>query len=273
MIKKIFILALCTLFFELCVPRLTLCADASDNVKKGNKLYGQGKYDEALKYYNEAEIYTPDSDVINFNKGTALYQKGDYEQAIEAFTKALLSDNHAIEEKAAYNIGNSKFRSGKLKENTDLASAVEFYRHALEYYKRAIEMNQNNTNAKYNHEFVERELKVLLDKLKQQQEQQDNQQEQEQEQGQEKEQTQSASSEQQEKEQEAAQKEEEKEGLQEEQPQEQAKGSEPEQDAQEEMSEEEARMILDRYNQQEQPFSSIDRDTKNSRYSPVLKDW
>jgi Ca-activated chloride channel family protein len=275
LILRTFLLAVSFVFI---LVRMNFAASAPASVKKGNSLYHQGKYDEALKYYNEAEVDIPDSDVVNFNTGAALYQRRDYEKAIEAFTKALLSDNPGIEEKSAYNIGNSKFRSGKLKENTDLASAVKFYREALDYYKRAIELNQKNTNAKYNHEFVERELKALLDKLKQQQEQsqQDSQQKQEQEQKQE--QVQSATSELKQKEQErkqeeAAQEGEEKEGEQEEQAPEQAKGYEPEQEVQEEMSEEEARMILDRYNQQDQSVGNMNRGVKGRRYPPVLKDW
>ena len=257
-------------------------ASAGKSVKQGNRLYHKGNFDEALKHYNKAALSKPDSDVINFDIGTALYQKQDYEKAIEAFNKALLSDNHEIEEKAAYNIGNSKFRLGKLKENTDLASAVNLYREALDYYKRAIELNQDNTNAKYNHEFVEKELKVLLDKLKQQEkdQQQGNQQKQQQkgEEKQKQKQAQSGASEQEQKEQEqkqqaATQGEEEKEGKQEERAQEQAKGYEPEQNAQKEMSEEEARMILERYNQQDQSVGNMNRGTRERYYPPVVKDW
>jgi Ca-activated chloride channel family protein len=262
--KKIFFLTLCALFFTLCPLRFALCADAPASVKEGNNLYRQGKYDEALKYYNEAEAEESNSDVVSFNKGAAFYRKGDYQKAMEAFNKALLSDNPGIEEKAAYNIGNSKYRLGELKKNTDLASAVNFYRQALDYYKRAIELNQNNTDAKYNYEFVEKELKILLDKLKQKQEQ-------------EQQQAQAATSGQEEKkqgqeQQAVAQGEEEKEGGQEEEVQEQAKGYQL-QEAQEEMSKEEAEMILNRYDQQDQFIGNIDKDVRGRRYPRTLKDW
>ena len=269
----------------------SICYAASvrASIKEGNSLYRQGKFDEALKYYNEAKVDMPNSDIVNFNIGTALYQKGDYEKAIEAFTKTLLSDNPEIEEKAAYNIGNSKYRLGRLKVNTDLASTVNLYREALDYYKRAIELNQNNTNAKYNHEFVEKELKVLLDKLKQQssstktsedkqkQTQQDSQQKEGQEQGQQ--QTQASTSEQEEKEgeqkqQAATQGEEKKKGEEEKKAQEEdVKGYQTEQGVQEEMSEEEARMILDRYDQQGQLLGNMNRSQRGRSYPRVLKDW
>jgi len=267
-----------TVSFAFILAGVSFAASAPASVKEGNSLYRQGKYDEALKYYNEAELDITDSDVVNFDKGTALYRKGDYEKAIEAFTRALLSDDSDIEEKAAYNIGNSKYRSGMLKKNTDLASAVNLYRQALDYYKRAIELNQDNADAKYNHEFVEKELKILLDKLKQQQEQAQQDSRQKQEQEQEQQQTQASACEQEEKEQEqkqqaAAQEDEEKAGQQEEQAREQAEAYEPEQEVQEEMSEEEARMILDRYGRQDKSIGNMDRDARGRRYPPVLKDW
>jgi len=249
---KMFIL---TISFALILPGVSFARSATASVKDGNKLYHQGKYDEALKHYNEAALNKPDSDVVNFDIGTALYQKQDYEKAIDAFNKALLSDNHEIEEKAAYNIGNCKYRMGTLKINTDLASAVSLYREALDYYKRSIELNQKNADAKYNHEFVEKKLKVLLDKLKQQQKQTQKGQKQEQ------------------KQQAATQGGEEKEGQQGERAQEQAKGYEPKQEAQKEISEEEARMILDRYDKRDQSIGNIDRGTRARRYPRVLKDW
>ena len=247
-----------------CVLVLTgksFAVSASASVKKGNTLYHQGKYDEALKYYHEAEVEMPDSDLVNFNTGTALYRKGDYEKAIKAFSKALLSDNPDIEAKAAYNIGNSKFRLGKLKENTDLASAINLYREALDYYKRAIELNQDDTNAKYNHEFVEKELKVLLDKLKQQQEKDQKGVQQNQEQKQ------------QEQKQRGAEQGEEKQEQQKGESLKPAESPKPQQHQQKEMSEEEARMILDRYNQQDRPLGNLNRGARKRYYPPVLKDW
>ena len=155
---------------------------AKKSVSEANKLYQKGKIDEALQKYNDASVSLPDSDIINFNMGAALYKKEDYQKAIDGFTKALTSDSKKIEADALYNLGNCKYKLGKLKENTDLSATVGLLRESLDYYKRAVELDQKNTDARFNHEFVERELKVLLDKLKQQQSNQDKQKEQEQQQ-------------------------------------------------------------------------------------------
>ncbi|OQX53589.1 MAG: hypothetical protein B5M48_03160 [Candidatus Omnitrophica bacterium 4484_213] len=273
MSRKIFViscLAVTIIFFK---QSLCFAASAPASVKEGNSFYRQGKFDEALKYYNEAKVDMPDSDVVNFNMGAALYQKGDYEKAIKAFNKALLSDNPKIEEKAAYNIGNSKYRLGTLKKNTDLSSAVGLYREALDYYKRAIELNEKDINAKYNHEFVERELKILLDKLKRQSSSAKGSEDKEKQVEGRGQKAEGEEKKDEHKQREAARKDEEKEDKQKEQDIEQAKGYEAEQEAEGEMSEEEARMLLERYDQQDQSVGNMQRKARGRYYPPVLKDW
>ena len=142
-------------------------------IKSGNRHYKQAEYDQALDSYNDALINLPKSPYIHYNIGNASYQKGDYKKAVEAYTESLFTDDEALEEKANYNIGNCKYRQGKLKENTNLQETVKLFREALDYYKRAIELNRENLSAKFNHEFVERKLKELLDRQQQEQNQQD----------------------------------------------------------------------------------------------------
>lgn len=253
---------------------------AKKNVKEANMLYKQGKLDEALQKYNDASVSLPDSDIVNFNMGAALYKKEDYQKAIDSFTKALTSEDKKLEADALYNLGNCKYKLGKLKENTDLSSTVGLLRESLDYYKRAVEIDQKNTDARFNHEFVERELKVLLDKLKQQQSSADKQKEQGKEDKEDKEKEESA--------QEEEQQQQEKEG-QERQSQPEEKQQKEEQAAAEEaqqeelfnsaqdrqnkeLSEEEARALLERYGQDEATPDYIDKGAR-SYEREVLKDW
>ncbi|MFH1768526.1 MAG: hypothetical protein ABH858_05145 [Candidatus Omnitrophota bacterium] len=284
--------------YSLC-PMLLLCAillsnicfaaSAGSSLKRGNSFYKEGKYDEALKNYNQAGIDLPDSDVVNFNKGAASYAKEDYEKALESFTKALLSNDRDIEEKAVYNIGNAKYRIGKRKENTDLSAAVNFCREALDYYKRAIDLNHSNKDAKFNHEFVERELKILLDKLKQQKEQEkqkqegqkqevgqgekEKQEEQKQEGGREEKPATEVFSQEEKEKQEASASRGENEDERKDGPSDEIKGYNKEQDKRKEMSEDEARMILERYSQEELSPSDMDKSLRRRQYPDVLKDW
>ncbi|MBI5666153.1 MAG: tetratricopeptide repeat protein [Nitrospirae bacterium] len=148
-------------------------ASSSGDIRAGNKLYKQEKYSEAADRYNQALKQSPDSDIAHFNLGDALYKKGRYKEAIDAFTKALSTDKRDLEAKAIYNLANSKYKLGSQVANSDLNSAIDMYRAALDDYKRAIELKAEDKDAKYNHDLVEKKLKVLLDRLKDQQQDQD----------------------------------------------------------------------------------------------------
>lgn len=142
--------------------------DVASLTAKANKLYEEGKYDEALSLYNRALIAKPDSDRLNFNIGAANYKKGDYEKAAGYFEKSTLTEDKLLEFKANYNSGNSQFKSAKLKEEVDLESAVALMRQSLEHYKRAMDLNPKDEDAKINHDIAQKELKAMLEKLKNQ---------------------------------------------------------------------------------------------------------
>ena len=141
--------------------------DAASLTAKANRLYEEGKYDQALSLYNRALIVRPDSARLNFNAGAANYKKGDYEKAFSYFEKSALTEDKLLESKANYNSGNSQYKSAKLKEDIDLESAVNLMRQSMEHYKRAMELNNKDQDAKINYDIAEKELKAMLEKLKQ----------------------------------------------------------------------------------------------------------
>lgn len=152
---------------------MSTSASSTGDIREGNRLYTQEKYSEAADRYGQALTQSPDSDIAHFNLGDALYKKGQYKEAIDAFTKSLSTDNKVLEAKAIYNLANSKYKLGSQAADSDINSAISMYREALDYYKRAMQMNKGDKDAKYNHELVEKKLKVLLDRAKNQQQNQD----------------------------------------------------------------------------------------------------
>jgi Ca-activated chloride channel homolog len=117
---------------------------ASKN-KEGNRLYKEGKIDEALSKWRDAQIEIPDSDKLYYNIGNGLYGQKKYEDAFREYEKSLDSKDSELRSKAYYNIGNTHYRMDKLPE-------------AIEDYKKCLDINPNDEDAKYNIEFIKKKL-------------------------------------------------------------------------------------------------------------------
>ncbi|MFA5119386.1 MAG: tetratricopeptide repeat protein [Candidatus Omnitrophota bacterium] len=141
------------------------CAAESERaVSKANALYRDHKYDEAKQLYEKALSDRPGSAGISYNLGAAQFKTGDYEAAVRSFEKGLASEDRTLEFKSNYNIANSKFKAGMLKKETDPEAAVRLLNESLENYKRAIDLDPRDEDAKINYEFVDRVLKELKNK-------------------------------------------------------------------------------------------------------------
>ena len=123
---------------------------AKDDVKKGNLLYNNKRYAEAGKLYEEAAALDPSSGIASFNLGLAKYRANDYSAAIEKFNNAIGSGKPTLIPAADYNIGNAQYRMGSAAEKTDIKKAKDFYETALKFYKRAIDLNPDDRDAKFN---------------------------------------------------------------------------------------------------------------------------
>jgi Ca-activated chloride channel family protein len=156
------------------------CASLYDTVKKGNQLYWDGKFNEALKTYVDGQIEHADELALKYNIASSHYKTKNYDEAVKGYLDVAASAKDIpLQEKSLYNCGNAMYQQGRLEE-------------AIEYYKKALELDRNDLDAKHNLEFVQEELKKRKDEAKetaqkqqqkqQQQKQQQDQQDQQQEQ-------------------------------------------------------------------------------------------
>jgi Ca-activated chloride channel family protein len=148
-------------------------------MQKGAAHYEQGRYDEALKSFVDAQIESPEDPQVTYNIASTQYQMKNYEAAIKSYQDAAATARDVrLAEQSLYNIGNCLYRQGKLEES-------------LEYYKKALDLDPNDQDAKYNLEFVREEIKKRLNQAKQreQEQQQKNKQEEQDKQQQEQQQT------------------------------------------------------------------------------------
>ena len=212
-------------------------------VREGNRLYGEEKYDEANNKYRDALVNNPENPIIHFNIGDAQYKKTKYEEAMKDFEKSLSSDNILLQSKSYYNLGNSLYRMGKLPES-------------ILAYTQALKLNPDDEDAKYNLEFVRAKLK---DQAQKQQQQPNQQQDQQQQQQNEKN-----------NEQKDDQKQDQSQNDQEQQEQQQQQQQKPED--QQEISKEEAERILEALKEDNNDLQK-EKNAKQARSFRVLKDW
>lgn len=131
--------------------------------------YAGGDYSKALEKFLKAQVEDPSNTELRYNLGNTYYKLGDYANAEKMFLQAAGSQDQKISQKSFYNLGNVAFKQGKLQE-------------ALEYYKKALELEPDDEDARHNLEFVRDEIKRRLEEMKKQN--QNNQQDQDSQQGQ-----------------------------------------------------------------------------------------
>ena len=111
-----------------------------------DELYRLGRFAEAEKIYADSDMDNPKDLRYRYNRGCANYQGADYKGAMAAFSSVLRrAQDSRTRLKAAYNLGNTAFKQG------DFASAAA-------HYKKAILIDPESENARFNLEIALRKL-------------------------------------------------------------------------------------------------------------------
>ncbi len=121
---------------------------AASKNKQGNKLFEQGKYQEAEKAYLDAEIQSPGRPEILYNLGNTLVKQKKYEQAVQSLRQAIGKGDKKLEQSGWFNTGNVLYEMGNLKD-------------AVQAYVQSLRIDPSDKDAKYN-------LEMALQKMKQQ---------------------------------------------------------------------------------------------------------
>ena len=129
--------------------------------------YYQNREFEAAKNYYESIILESENPEAQLGKGSSSFQLGDYDSAKGAFEESLRSNDNIIRSKALYNLGNTLYQNQKNEE-------------ALAYYRKALELNPDDKEARYNYELLKYQPDPPEDDQKDQNKEQEQQQEQDQ---------------------------------------------------------------------------------------------
>ena len=118
------------------VPRLMADED------KGIKYFQNGDYEKALQYYESVLQKEIDNKEAKFGLGTVTFQTEDIQSAEEAFKQTLSSEDIQLQSKAHYNLGNLYYHKQELDQS-------------LAHFKKSIELNPSDSDAKWNYELVQ----------------------------------------------------------------------------------------------------------------------
>lgn len=172
-------------------------ADAKD----GWTYIDRENYESALRHFaislEEENLSNRERIGIHLGIGSAAYKLRDYEKATKAFGSALIGSDKKIKEQAHYNLGNTLFRIGETTLNPPsanpaaptqmavnpehIAATLRQWIGALEHYQAALEINEDNADARHNIEVLKKRIEELKEE-QQQQPEEEPQDEQEQEQ-------------------------------------------------------------------------------------------
>lgn len=139
----------------------TFLDPAADRNRQGNRLFHEGKFDDALEYYRKAQVERPGAPELRFNAGDAYFKKNAYKDALQEFGHALKSRDPSLLARAYYNMGNVHVRQQNLQQ-------------AVEAYKRSLSIRPDDLDAKVNLEWVLEKMREQEENQNQEREQQKN---------------------------------------------------------------------------------------------------
>lgn len=126
-----------------------------DSLRAARNLYQSGDYGSAYQKFIAAQRLAPSEIDLSRDIATAAYRKGEYEKAADAFEKLMAKTESDAQWQKWHNIGNSQW------QQKDLAAAAESY-------KKAIRLNPEAEESRYNLAQVLRQMRL------QQEQEQDN---------------------------------------------------------------------------------------------------
>ena len=108
---------------------------------QGVQDYRNKKYKSAQEYYDSILSDDSNNPEALFGKGSSLFMQDNLKTAQSSFNATLSFSENQLKSKAMYNLGNISFKNQKLDE-------------ALSFYRKALELNPEDDEARYNYEFI-----------------------------------------------------------------------------------------------------------------------
>ncbi|MGE5581406.1 MAG: hypothetical protein ACM3X9_02590 [Bacillota bacterium] len=132
-----------------------------------NHWYAVGDYEKAQSIYEDLAVDAPNSPPVLHNISLSLYQQGRMSKAAAVFQKAIPGLNAALAKPYKslgvyfYDYGNILYKNAAQSES-EPEQALKLYTQALAGYKKALQVNPLDNDAKYNYELARLHMERLL---------------------------------------------------------------------------------------------------------------
>ena len=138
-------------------------------IRRGNKMYADGNFNEALNEYDRALIDAPQAQQPRFNKANSYYRLDDLDKAMDLYKQvAAGAKDMKLVAKAKYNLGNSYFQRGSKQRDSDLQKALDDMKTSITYWRQVLDIEKENQKAARNIEVARLTIKDILDQINKQ---------------------------------------------------------------------------------------------------------
>ncbi|MGV3757199.1 MAG: VWA domain-containing protein [Verrucomicrobiota bacterium] len=137
---------------------------------QARRAFEAGEYKAALEEYQRLLRERPGDARLHYNAGSAAYRADDLDTAVNQFNEALRTTDLGLQRDAYYNRANTRYRQGE--KTTEAADKQQMWESAINDYDRALKLNPEDADAKFNRELVQRKLEELKTQQEQQQQHQ-----------------------------------------------------------------------------------------------------
>ncbi len=127
---------------------------------KGMNHYENQEFEAAQQYYESVILEKGNNPAAQFGHGASSFQLGDLETAKQSFEHSLKSSDESLQAKALYNLGNTFYQNQKTEQ-------------ALAFYRKALELDPTDKEAKFNYEFLKYQQEPPKDENQKQDQNQD----------------------------------------------------------------------------------------------------
>lgn len=158
------------ILLELTLLQFAQAQDAQESVRRGNKLYKQQQYNEAVEEYEQALIAMPESLVPKFNKANSYYRLDDLSEAIDTYRGVTAeSKDMKLVTRGRYNLGNCYFQQGMKQRDSSPQKAIDDLKTGIGYWREVLDIEPENEKAAKNIEVARLLIKDIIDQINQQQ--------------------------------------------------------------------------------------------------------